>query len=126
MKKASTRSAGWIFALCLLAGCSSTFSSASVDASAYASMGCNELNVMVGSVSRELSQTAITRGKVARTDIPSWVPGGTRVASKVIDRQTARIEEPSGAGTCDCSSERSQLREGPDRRLDQFTASSKR
>ncbi len=60
--------------------------------SAYASMTCNELNAMVGRVSRELSQTAITRGKVAQTDIPSWVPGGTRVASKVIDRQTAKIE----------------------------------
>ena len=94
MKCASTydQPTGWIFALCLLAGCASTFGGASVDASAYASMSCNELNAMLGSVSKELSRTAITRGKVARTDIPSWVPGGTRVASKVIDRQTAKIE----------------------------------
>jgi hypothetical protein len=92
MKKASTRPAGWMFALCVLAGCSSTFSSASVDASAYAAMSCSELNAMLRSVSRELSQAAINRGKVARTDIPTWVPGGKNVASKVIDRQTAGIE----------------------------------
>ena len=42
-------------------------------------------------VSVELSQTAITRGNVAQTDIPTWVPGGRRVASNVIDRQTAKI-----------------------------------
>ena len=92
MNKASTTPAVWILVLSLLAGCASTFSSASVDASAYASKGCNELNVMVGSVSKELSQTAIARGKVARTDIPGWVPGGRSVAAKVTDRQTTRIE----------------------------------
>ena len=82
----------WIFALCLLAGCGSTSRGGPVDAAAYAEKSCNELNDMVGSVSMELSQTAITRGKVARTDIPSWVPGGKSVATKVIDRQTAKIE----------------------------------
>ena len=35
---------------------------------------------------------AITRGKVAQTNIPSWVPGGARVATAVTDRQTKRIE----------------------------------
>lgn len=95
MKRASTRPARWLFALCLLAGClggcASTSGGAS-DASAYASMTCNELNERVGNVSRELSQIAIARGKVAQTKIPTWVPGGQRVASTVIDRQTAKIE----------------------------------
>jgi hypothetical protein len=54
-------------------------------------MDCNELNRTVGDVSAELSRTAITRGRVARFDVPTWAPGGERVASAVIDRQTARI-----------------------------------
>ena len=55
-------------------------------------MSCNELNDTLGKVSRELSQMAIARGKVVQTNIPAWVPGGQRVASGVIDRQTAKIE----------------------------------
>lgn len=55
-------------------------------------MTCNELNERLGNVAARISQTAITRGNVARTNIPAWVPGGRSVASKVIDRQTARIE----------------------------------
>lgn len=55
-------------------------------------MNCNELNEKLGTVATEISRTAITRGKVAQTNIPKWVPGGRSVASKVIDRQTMRIE----------------------------------
>jgi hypothetical protein len=55
-------------------------------------MSCNELNNLMRKVSVELSQIAITRGEVAQTNIPTWVLGGQRVASTVIDRQTAKIE----------------------------------
>ena len=93
MKSAPTcaRLGSWFIILCLLAGCS-TSGNARVDASGYAAMGCNELNDLLGNVSRELSQLAITRGKVVQTNVPSWVPGGRRVAATVIERQTAKIE----------------------------------
>jgi len=71
-------------------GCS--LSTPSVDPSAYAAMNCNELNASVGSVSSNISRTAITRGSVVQTDVPAWVPGGRRVVTAVIERQTARIE----------------------------------
>jgi hypothetical protein len=87
-----SRPTGWIIVLLLLAGCSSTIGRGSTDPSAYAAMDCNELNDTLASVSSRISQTAINRGKVTQTNIPSWVPGGTRVASAVIDRQTAKIE----------------------------------
>ena len=89
---ASSHQAGWIVALSLLAGCSSLSGRGSVDPSAYASMDCNELNHTVAGVSNRISQTAITRGKVAETNVPTWVPGGARVATRITDRQTARIE----------------------------------
>ena len=80
---------GLVVILLLLAGCASR---GPVDPSAYAAMGCNELNEELAGIASGISQTAITRGKVARTNIPRWVPGGTRVATAVTDRQTARIE----------------------------------
>jgi outer membrane murein-binding lipoprotein Lpp len=89
----STRPVGWIVTLFLLAGCSSISGRGSVDPSAYASMNCNELNETVAGLSTQISRTAINRGRVAQTNIPSWVPGGTRVATAVIDRQTAKIEK---------------------------------
>ena len=88
----SPRPAGWIVVFFLLAGCSSFSGRGSIDPSAYASMGCNELNETVAKTATSISQTAITRGKVAQANIPRWVPGGARVAAKVTDRQTARIE----------------------------------
>jgi hypothetical protein len=75
-----------------LAGCSSILPARPVDPSRYASLGCVELNHEITETSEAISRTAITRGNVARTDIPGWVPGGRRVASAVIDRQTTRIE----------------------------------
>lgn len=86
---ASIPPTGLVVLLLLLAGCASR---GSLDPSAYAAMNCNELNRTLSGVAGSISQTAITRGKVARTDIPDWVPGGKRVASAVTDRQTARIE----------------------------------
>jgi hypothetical protein len=88
----SPRPPRWIVVLFLLTGCSSIGGRGSVDPSAYASMDCNELNQAIAKTATGISQTAITRGKVARTNIPGWVPGGTRVATAVTDRQTARIE----------------------------------
>lgn len=88
----SSRPAGWIVALFLLAGCSSLTGRGPVDPTAYAAMNCNELNETLAKLATSISQTAITRGKVAQTDIPSWVPGGRRVATAVTDRQTTKIE----------------------------------
>jgi len=82
----------FVGALLSLAGCSSTPGGGSVDPSAYAATGCNELNTEVGTVSAEISRVAIARGKVANTNVPKWVLGGRRVATSVVDRQTARID----------------------------------
>ncbi|MEP9386070.1 hypothetical protein [Mesorhizobium sp. KR9-304] len=82
----------WLIVVLLLAGCSPTIGRTSVDASAYTTMGCNDLNDALANVAKEISRTAIDRGRVARTEIPNWVPGGTRVATAVTDRQTAKIE----------------------------------
>ena len=93
-----SRRTSWIIVLFLLAGCSSTVGRGSADPSAYAAMNCNELNDTLASVASQISQTAINRGKVTQTNIPGWVPGGTRVASAVIDRQTAKIERLQDQG----------------------------
>jgi hypothetical protein len=77
-------------ALVVVSGCSQSLRPA--DASGYATMNCIELNELMSRVSAELSRTAINRGNVERTDIPTWVLGGRQVASKIVDRQTARIE----------------------------------
>ncbi|TIP73786.1 MAG: hypothetical protein E5X58_46370, partial [Mesorhizobium sp.] len=72
-------------------GCASPFN-ASFDAAQYDRMNCVELNVAMGEVAKELSATAITRGKVAKTNIPNWLWGARRVASTVTARQSAKIE----------------------------------
>lgn len=75
----------------LMLGCTSPLG-ASVDAAKYDTMSCVDLNVAMGTVASELSQTAIARGKVARANIPSWLWGGQRVASAVAARESAKIE----------------------------------
>jgi outer membrane murein-binding lipoprotein Lpp len=86
------RHAAFVSAVLSLAGCSSTLGDGSLDPSAYAATGCNELNAEVKTVSAEISRVAIARGKVANTNVPNWVLGGRRVATAVVDRQTARID----------------------------------
>ncbi|WP_095089763.1 hypothetical protein [Mesorhizobium sophorae] len=79
-----------VIALLLLAGCSSI--GRTVDPAKYDSMSCAELNSAMGVVARDISQTAITRGKVANTSVPRWLLGGARVKSAVAERETARID----------------------------------
>ena len=79
-----------MLALSIVAGCSSL--SGTVNPAKYDSMTCAELNNAVGDIAREISQTAITRGKVANTSVPNWLLGGARVKSAVANRETARIE----------------------------------
>ena len=79
-----------LLALSLAAGCSSLGST--VNPTKYDSMTCAELNTAVGDIARDISQTAITRGKVANTSVPNWLLGGARVKSAVANRETARIE----------------------------------
>ncbi|AZN96784.1 hypothetical protein EJ066_05485 [Mesorhizobium sp. M9A.F.Ca.ET.002.03.1.2] len=81
-----------ICSLVFVGGCASPFH-ASVDAAKYDKMSCVELNVAMGEVAKEMSATAITRGKVAQTKIPGWLWGGRRVASTVTARQSAKIEQ---------------------------------
>ncbi|RUX91340.1 hypothetical protein EOA25_32390, partial [Mesorhizobium sp. M2A.F.Ca.ET.040.01.1.1] len=38
------------------------------------------------------SQTAITRGRVANTNVQRWPLGGSRVKTAVANRETARID----------------------------------
>ena len=80
-----------LLVLSLAAGCSSL--GGTVNAAKYDSMSCVELNDAVGDTARAISQTAITRGKVAKTSVPNWLLGGARVKSAVTNRETARIEK---------------------------------
>ena len=80
-----------LLALSLATGCSSLGST--VNPANYDSMTCAELNNAVGDIAREISQTAITRGKVANTSVPNWLLGGARVKTAVANRETARIEK---------------------------------
>lgn len=79
-----------MIALFLVTGCSSI--SKTVDPSKYDSMTCTELNSALGVSARDISQTAITRGKVANTSVPRWLLGGSRLKSSVAGRETARID----------------------------------
>ena len=77
--------------LLLAAGCSSTV--ASIDPRKYGRMSCAELNSALGDTATDISRTAISRGKVANTSVPSWLLGGERVKTVVANRDTARIEK---------------------------------
>ncbi len=79
-----------LLALLVVGGCSST--GGAVDPAKYDTMTCVELNKAIGTVAREISQTAISRGKVANTSVPRWLLGGSRVKTAVADRETAKIE----------------------------------
>ena len=79
-----------VIALFLVAGCSSI--GKTVDPAKYDTMSCTELNSALGNIASDISQTAITRGKVASTSIPRWLLGGSRVKSAVAERETARID----------------------------------
>ena len=80
-----------LLALSLATGCSSL--GGTVNPAKYDSMSCTELNNAVGDTARDISQTAITRGKVANTSVPNWLLGGARVKTAVANRETARIEK---------------------------------
>ncbi len=82
--------ARWLLLCLVVSGCSQSLRP--VDTAGYATMSCIELNDLMSRTSAEISRTAINRGNVERTDIPTWVLGGRQVASKVAARQTARIE----------------------------------
>ncbi|RUW62486.1 hypothetical protein [Mesorhizobium sp. M7A.F.Ca.US.008.03.1.1] len=79
-----------VMTLVLVAGCSSL--GRTVDPAKYDSMTCTDLNSAMGDVARDISQTAITRGKVANTNVPRWLLGGSRVQTAVANRETARID----------------------------------
>ncbi|WP_245420324.1 MULTISPECIES: hypothetical protein [unclassified Mesorhizobium] len=76
--------------LLVAAGCSSTV--ASISPAKYDRMSCTELNSALGETATEISQVAITRGKVANTSVPHWLLGGESVKTVVANRETARIE----------------------------------
>lgn len=76
--------------LLFAAGCSST--TASISPAKYDKMNCPELNNAVGDTATDISRTAIARGKVANTSVPTWLLGGERVKTAVANRETARID----------------------------------
>ncbi|CAN7431458.1 hypothetical protein LJR234_002970 [Mesorhizobium amorphae] len=92
MKLTSTAALPFTLAAMLLiaAGCSST--GRSLDPAKYDKMTCTELNSALGDTASDISQTAITRGKVANTSVPRWLLGGSTVKTAVANRETARIE----------------------------------
>ncbi|RWE34311.1 MAG: hypothetical protein EOS78_20770 [Mesorhizobium sp.] len=77
-------------AMFLVGGCATIGGRA--DPAKYESMTCTELNSAVGSSASDISQTAIARGKVAKTNVPRWLLGGSRVKTAVANRETARID----------------------------------
>ncbi|MBZ9733338.1 MULTISPECIES: hypothetical protein [unclassified Mesorhizobium] len=79
-----------IAVLLFAAGCSST--TASISPANYDKMNCPELNNAVGDTATDISRTAIARGKVANTSVPTWLLGGERVKTAIANRETARIE----------------------------------
>ncbi|TPJ09029.1 hypothetical protein FJ872_06885 [Mesorhizobium sp. B2-5-9] len=86
-----TRSAPALLAAAFMAaGCSSIGRTA--NPAKYESMSCSDLNSALGSSARDISQTAITRGKVVNTSVPRWLLGGSRVKTAVANRETARID----------------------------------
>ncbi|OBQ60189.1 hypothetical protein [Mesorhizobium erdmanii] len=92
MNWTSTRASTPVLAVVLLAvtGCSSL--GRTINPAKYDSMSCTELNSALGESAGEISQTAITRGKVANTSVPRWLLGGSRVKTAVANRETARID----------------------------------
>lgn len=54
---------------------------------------CARINRDIGNQAKAISSTAITRGRVDSTNVPSWVPGGKRAVSAIANRQTAQIEK---------------------------------
>ena len=92
MKFRPAAAAPFIFPAMLLvaAGCSSTV--ASISPAKYDRMNCTELNNALGDTATDISRTAIARGKVAKTSVPTWLLGGERVKTAVAGRETARIE----------------------------------
>lgn len=78
-------------------GCASQIgTSGKIDAASYAAMSCTELNNAVGANSKQISATAISRGKVSKWKVPFWAPGGDKAVTVIQDRQTARIERLQG------------------------------
>ena len=76
--------------LLVVGGCASL--GRTVDPAKYDKLTCTELNNALGTNAGEISQTAITRGKVANTSVPRWLLGGERVKTGVANRETGRIE----------------------------------
>ncbi|EXL10025.1 hypothetical protein [Aquamicrobium defluvii] len=78
-----------------MAGCSSH----RVDPAAYQSASCVDLDTSIGMNSREISATAVRRGKVDSWEPPFWLAGARRGAEAVKNRQTAKIDRLQQQGT---------------------------
>lgn len=79
-----------VASLSLLVGCASykAPSQSKLDA-----MSCAELNVAVGDSANQISATAISRGNIARRNVPNWLPGITKAKSVLEERRTNTISE---------------------------------
>ncbi len=82
----------WTMALLLslIGGCSST--TVRTSEGNYSGLSCAQLNELVAGSSSDISRTAVTRGQIEHTDIPRWLPGGQRVGTKLVDRQTVKLD----------------------------------
>ncbi|WP_137932209.1 hypothetical protein [Mesorhizobium comanense] len=79
-----------VIAVLVISGCSSI--GGTTDSAKYDAMSCTDLNSALGENAGEISQTAISRGKVANTSVPRWLLGGSKVKTAVANRETARID----------------------------------
>jgi len=88
MRQSSVALSVAAIAVATLAGCAS----GSVDPSAYQTASCIDLDTSIGANSKEITATAVRRGKVDHWEPPFWMAGAKRGAEVVKNRQTAKIE----------------------------------
>lgn len=69
----------------ILAGC------ASLGGKGYETTACADLNNAIGDNAKDISNTAIGRGRVGNLRLLAWVPAGAKVVSVITKRQTAKI-----------------------------------
>lgn len=70
-----------------------------VDPAAYQSASCIDLDTSIGTNAREISATAVRRGKVDSWEPPFWLVGARRGADAVKNRQAAKIDRLQQQGT---------------------------
>lgn len=94
MKSPSPILPALLLAIAVVGGCAR----GSVDPAQYQAASCPELDDAIGANSKDITATAVRRGKVANWKPPFWVPGVERGVDAIKGRQTTKIERLQGQG----------------------------